>query len=260
MKTGGNVFYYHEDDQGSVVALTGPAGAITLSYRYDPYGDLRSQVNADPNPPQNFIRYGGQLVDVETGLYNLRAREYDPSLGAFLSVDPRGKSDSRLLLSNFVYTHDRPTVLEDPSGLCAPYECNDEAGGNPSPNFVNEAEAELEAEAKLLAASGIRTGKVLTRYYVGKNGPAYQMGHYWTDEFNPSRDILGLPKENTAVRVVRAKILHIHNMRVTPGGAAPYTDLETGIVFRGGAREIYVPNPTEQLKVISDQWVKLRTW
>src|SRR5438874_659405 len=34
------------------------------------------------------MRFAGELIDTETSLYHLRARQYDPGSGRFLSVDP----------------------------------------------------------------------------------------------------------------------------------------------------------------------------
>jgi RHS repeat-associated protein len=60
------------------------------------------------------LAFGGQLLDVVTGLYDLRARMYDPTTGRFLQQDPaRADLDN----ATYVYAGDRPTVAGDPSGL-----------------------------------------------------------------------------------------------------------------------------------------------
>ena len=47
----------------------------------------------------------------------LGAREYDPSDGRFLEVDPEGTNASDSDLSAYLYAEDAPTLLTDPSGL-----------------------------------------------------------------------------------------------------------------------------------------------
>ena len=53
-------------------------------YIYDAYGNAISDNGEDDNP----YRYCGENYDEETGLYYLRARYYDPSIGRFMSEDP----------------------------------------------------------------------------------------------------------------------------------------------------------------------------
>jgi RHS repeat-associated protein len=76
--------------------------------------------------PTNLIRFAGQLFDATTGYYDLRAREYDPRNGWFLQPDPLAPPFRQPAISPYVYAHDRPTVLTDPSGM------GTEAGGQPS--------------------------------------------------------------------------------------------------------------------------------
>jgi RHS repeat-associated protein len=60
--------------------------------------------------------YGGQQVDPNTGLYNLRARQYDPSTGRFLSRDTAAPRFNGLELNRYVYTANNPVNLRDLSG------------------------------------------------------------------------------------------------------------------------------------------------
>jgi RHS repeat-associated protein len=75
--------YYLDDGQGSVRGLTDGNGAVTDRYTYDAYGNLLSSQGSTINP----YRYTGQYFDSLTGLYNLRARYYDPKTGRFTCAD-----------------------------------------------------------------------------------------------------------------------------------------------------------------------------
>jgi RHS repeat-associated protein len=62
----------------------------------------------------NTLRFGGREFDGETGLYYLRARYYDPSLGRFISEDPKGLEAG---VNSYVYVGNNPISGTDPSGL-----------------------------------------------------------------------------------------------------------------------------------------------
>ena len=110
--TGSNAFYYHPDALGSVRNVTDTAGATQPTYDYEPYGTVRTRTGT----LANFVKFTGQYQD-PTGLYHLRARQYDPATGRFLSLDPKASSAPSELRSSYVYANNRTTVLGDPSGL-----------------------------------------------------------------------------------------------------------------------------------------------
>ena len=101
--------YYHHDQLGSTRALTNQAGAVVSTYIYDPYG------NNVGTPPTvlNPFQFAGQYLDVESGLYYLRARYYDPSTGQFISRDPAVASTRQ----PYAYASGNPVSRVDPSGL-----------------------------------------------------------------------------------------------------------------------------------------------
>lgn len=63
------------------------------------------------------LRFAGELRDSDTGLYHLRARQYDPATGRFLTTDPLAPKLSEPYPSTYVYAGNRPTALVDPSGM-----------------------------------------------------------------------------------------------------------------------------------------------
>ncbi len=70
--------FYVTDAIGSVRALTDPTGAVSDRYTYDAFGSLLQHAGTATST----LLYAGQWFDPATGLINLRARQYDPALGA----------------------------------------------------------------------------------------------------------------------------------------------------------------------------------
>jgi RHS repeat-associated protein len=84
----GRTAYYAQDALGSTRALVDGAGALTDTFRYDAYGSLYSaDPFADTSSPAAAFLFTGHRYDAETGLYQARARFYDPAMGRFLTRD-----------------------------------------------------------------------------------------------------------------------------------------------------------------------------
>ncbi|MGW8779052.1 RHS repeat-associated core domain-containing protein [Streptomyces sp. NPDC055796] len=64
----------------------------------------------------------GGVRDADTGLTHLGAREYDPAIGRFVSVDPIMDNTDALQLDGYGYSHNNPITRSDPSGLFDPDE------------------------------------------------------------------------------------------------------------------------------------------
>jgi RHS repeat-associated protein len=60
--------------------------------------------------------FDGSYLDITTGLYDLEARQYDPTTGRFLSLDPLDASVQDPYESAYAFVNDQPTVLIDPAG------------------------------------------------------------------------------------------------------------------------------------------------
>ncbi len=65
-------------------------------------------------PTEDGPLYVGYYFDAETGLYHVRNRYYDTSLGRFISRDPIGYGDGMNL---YQYVGGRPLTFTDPMGL-----------------------------------------------------------------------------------------------------------------------------------------------
>jgi RHS repeat-associated protein len=127
MTSGNNTYYFHYDPLGSVTNMTSSAGATEWTDSYEPYGPVRTEVKNDSHgAPTTFMKYAGEYLD-PTGLYHLRARQYDPSTGRFLTLDPLPNPTSDPYMSAYSYANDRPALLTDPSGMrsgtCGSWKC-----------------------------------------------------------------------------------------------------------------------------------------
>src|SRR4029077_16825638 len=99
------------DGQHSTRELTDLTGAVTDSYTYDAFGNLLRRTGATPN---NYL-YAGQQLDPNTGAYYLRARYYAPTIGRFLSTDPRaGSPKNPKSLRRYTYAANDPVNRWDP--------------------------------------------------------------------------------------------------------------------------------------------------
>ncbi len=89
--------------------------AVTDALRYDGYGVTIDTDGAFESP----WKYQGALNVAPNAnpLYDLRARMYAPSLGAFTSLDSvLGNAANPLSMNRFLYAEANPTTLIDPAG------------------------------------------------------------------------------------------------------------------------------------------------
>jgi len=115
MTSGTSTSYYLRDGLGSTANLTSASGQTQWTYAYEPFGLTRSEQKAPGNQPTNLLEFTGEYLD-PTGLYHLRARQYDPQLGRFLTRDPADQTVNESVVSAYAYVANRPTVMVDPSG------------------------------------------------------------------------------------------------------------------------------------------------
>ena len=104
------------DRLGSVRLIINDAGAVQNYYTYDPFGTLfdnESSTTTVTNP----YRFAGYFWDDEIAQYYCRARQYDPSIQRFTSIDPViGKFIKPLTLHQYLYCLNDPVNFIDPDG------------------------------------------------------------------------------------------------------------------------------------------------
>ncbi len=101
--------YLHHDQAGSTRLITGSTGTVEGAYTYDAYGNTTGHTGTATTP----LGYDGQYTNSDTGLIYLRARNYDPATGQFLSVDPLEAISGE----PYSYAGDSPTTYGDSLGL-----------------------------------------------------------------------------------------------------------------------------------------------
>ena len=122
---GGETYVYRKDAQGNVIALMNASGAVVARYLYDAWGTCVVVNNdgaeiADTNHIGNLnpFRYRGYYYDVETKLYYLKTRYYDPEVGRFMSIDGIEYLDPETIngLNLYAYCGNNPVMNIDPEG------------------------------------------------------------------------------------------------------------------------------------------------
>lgn len=100
-------FFYHRNQQYSVVALTKLSDGLTDErYIYDARGkttifdNVGTTARSSSNVSNNFM-YTGRFYDGDAEVYYFRARWYDPELGRFISRDPLGYVDGMSLYRGY---------------------------------------------------------------------------------------------------------------------------------------------------------------
>lgn len=99
--------------------------------RSDPYGNPRGTVTNGPWP--NDKTFLGATQD-PTGLVHLGAREYDPTTGRFISLDPVMDLTDPQQIHGYTYANNNPATWNDPTGrlLCSTDGINICPGQDPS--------------------------------------------------------------------------------------------------------------------------------
>ncbi len=104
-------YYYAMEHPGNVTGLINAGSQVVNQYHYTPWGV--AETNTSETVPQP-LRYMGRELDATTGLYYVRARWYDPTLGRFNSEDPIGLDGG---INPYAYAGNGPVNGRDPSGL-----------------------------------------------------------------------------------------------------------------------------------------------
>ncbi|TDD58955.1 hypothetical protein E1263_16850 [Kribbella antibiotica] len=112
---------YHGTSQVAV-----DAGTQVATKRYaKPFGDPRG---AAPTAWPDNHGFLGKPEDKLTGLTTLGAREYDPTIGRFISADPLLDPNDPQQMLGYTYANDNPVSGSDPTGLK-----NQDDGGGRTP-------------------------------------------------------------------------------------------------------------------------------
>ena len=118
-------YFFRKNLFGDIIAIYNSYGARVAKYAYDAYGVCKvmssgGAVNTDKDFVGNInpFRYRGYYYDVETGLYYLQSRYYDPAVGRFINADSLEYLDPETAggLNLYAYCNCNPVMYVDPDG------------------------------------------------------------------------------------------------------------------------------------------------
>ena len=107
---GSTRYFYCQQANYNVVALTNDTGTVVEKVAYDPYGEYTLTLDGSTG---NTLLFQGRRWDSEADLYYFRNRSYSPVLGRFLQRDPIGYADGMNL---YEFEGNCPTGSIDPMG------------------------------------------------------------------------------------------------------------------------------------------------
>ena len=126
MNLNGVEYYYIRNAQNDIIGLFDKNETAVASYTYDSWGKLISikdgsgadiTNNTDSVGYKNQYRYRGYRYDIETGLYYLQSRYYNPEWERFINADGLVGTPGELLSFNmFAYCGNNPVNRDDPNG------------------------------------------------------------------------------------------------------------------------------------------------
>lgn len=122
-------FYFEKNLQGDIVSVYDDEGTHLVTYNYDAWGnitpethggDLATAIRALVALMVTPITYRGYNYDINTGLYYLQSRYYNPTYGRFLNADTTEileKTKGTVLGANlFAYCNNNPVMNVDYTG------------------------------------------------------------------------------------------------------------------------------------------------
>jgi len=115
---GTELMTYTRDALGSISEITDPTGGVVQKYDYTAYG--QTTITDGPAAPAGGFKsssfmFTGREYEPLLGLYNYRARWFDPMASFFLSPDPIGFAGGDTNLYRYVWNN--PLRFVDPLGL-----------------------------------------------------------------------------------------------------------------------------------------------
>nr|WP_254705995.1 RHS repeat-associated core domain-containing protein [Streptomyces vilmorinianum] len=110
------LFYLAGDHHGTQsLAIASDTTQAPVKRRSAPFGADRGTTTGGGWPTDS--GFLGATADAGTGLTHIGAREYDPSIGQFISVDPLLALEQPQSLNGYSYANNSPVTFSDPDGL-----------------------------------------------------------------------------------------------------------------------------------------------
>jgi len=124
----GGLTYYLEDAMDSVGAVTTDGTSLAGTVAYDAFGNVRASTGvglAGAAGAGGEFGFHGAWREAGTGLYHVRARDYDPATGRFLTRDPAAAVPlAPETLHPYAFANGNPLLYTDPTGEFSIVEIN----------------------------------------------------------------------------------------------------------------------------------------
>jgi RHS repeat-associated protein len=113
-----NEHYNYVDVYFDDVTLAYTPSAIVQQDDYYPFGLKFNSYSRENSTPQDYLYNSKELQDeLNLGWYDYQARQYDPAIARWMSIDPRSEISRRW--SPYVYAYNNPIRFIDPDGMSA---------------------------------------------------------------------------------------------------------------------------------------------
>ncbi|WP_405809444.1 RHS repeat-associated core domain-containing protein [Streptomyces sp. NBC_01520] len=155
----------------SGLAIDATTQAVVKRY-FTPFGAARGTAAGNWPDDKEFL---GKPADPGTGLTHIGAREFDPTIGRFLSVDPLLESDKHQSLNGYAYAENNPVSLSDPTGLGA-ISCS---GSSCSPEMIAADEVMSPPIVQSTGGGGNGSGGTSSASSGNVCGPKCQAAIMW---------------------------------------------------------------------------------
>jgi RHS repeat-associated protein len=113
VRTASGLVWTESDHHGTAQVAIDPTTLKPTTRRLDLFGNPRGGAAAWPAGDRGFV---GGTTNAGTGLTRLGAREYEPELGRFISVDPVIDPNDPQQLNAYAYSNNNPASMADPDG------------------------------------------------------------------------------------------------------------------------------------------------
>ncbi|MEU3499268.1 RHS repeat-associated core domain-containing protein [Streptomyces hundungensis] len=147
-RSGGKLSFLVSDPHGTNTTQITADSAQTVSRRKSTiFGAARGDQAALWAGDKGFV---GGTKDADAGLVHLGARDYDPLLGRFISVDPLFVSDDPRQFNPYAYSNNNPVSFSDPTGTqmeecrSGMYTCETSSHGTTVTGYGNNYESVVE--------------------------------------------------------------------------------------------------------------------
>ncbi len=137
VRTGGKLVFTLADHHNTgTTQIAGDATQTVTRRKTGLFGEARGTRPATWTGEKTFV---GGTEDNDSGLTHIGAREYDPLIGRFISVDPIMDLKDSQQLHGYTYSANNPFTYSDPDGRKYFEGNNDDGGFQSSPQSVVEA-------------------------------------------------------------------------------------------------------------------------